>query len=159
LKDPVPHSDPEHFEHGCEMWKRLVAAMSADPAPSHPAALFRVEGTHNSKREGEPKPCKALWGSDKPVDLSEIEAVIDLLPDTVRFTLRPHVGGNGQDPAPSSSGRRPKVDVDQRLADMRFEGAGQTAVHNTELSCTSSLLRKGMSLDSAVLTVLEEMQD
>jgi hypothetical protein len=41
---------------------------------------------------------------------------------------------------------------------MRFEGAGQAAVHNTELSCTSSLLRKGMSLDSAVLTVLEEMQ-
>jgi hypothetical protein len=157
LKDPIPHSDLEYFERACLAWKRLVAVLNADPACSHPACLFRVKGTINSKHEGEPRLCRDLWGSGQPVDLTEIEALIDLLPATGIFTIKPRPATNGRD-TQASGRRREPVDVDQRLADMAFEGPGQSAVHHTELSCTASLLRNGMSLDSAVLTVLEEMQ-
>jgi hypothetical protein len=157
LKDPIPHSDLEYFERACLAWKRLVAVLNADPACSHPACLFRVKGTINSKREGEPRLCQDLWGSGRPVDLTEIEALIDLLPATGMFTPKQHPAKNGRD-THVTDGRREPVDVDQRLADVAFEGPGQSGVHNTGLSCTASLLRKGMSLESAVLTVLEETQ-
>jgi hypothetical protein len=157
LKDPIPHSDLEYFERACQAWKNLVPVLNADPMCSHPACLFRVKGTTNSKREGEPRLCQDLWGSGRPVDLTEIEALIDLLPATGMFTPKPRPAKNGRD-THAGGGRGEPVDVDQRLADIAFEGPGQSGVHNTELSCTASLLCKGMPLESAVLTVLEETQ-
>src|SRR5262249_38496414 len=79
LKEPIAADDPENFRRTCDLHKRLVAVLSGDPAVAHPAALLRVEGTHNSKR-AEPIPVKRLWGSDRPGDSSEVEALIELPP-------------------------------------------------------------------------------
>jgi hypothetical protein len=59
-----------------------------------------------------------------------------------------HVG-NGDE----AGGYRAPVDVDQLLTGVRVGG-----IHNTELVSTASLLCAGMSVDAAVLTVLESMQ-
>src|SRR5262249_36393016 len=79
LKEPVAADDAEYFRHACDLHKRLVTALSGDPAVAHPAALLRKEGTYNSKR-GKPVLVETLWDNGKSVDLSEIEALIDLLP-------------------------------------------------------------------------------
>src|SRR5262249_56208107 len=86
--------EQEKFGGRCDLHKRLVAVLSGDPAVAHPAALLRVEGTPNSKR-AEPIPVKRLWGSDRPVDSSEVEALIELPPAEGMFARK--AGGNGHD--------------------------------------------------------------
>jgi hypothetical protein len=159
LKEPASADDPEYFERAARALKRLTQALSADPAPAHAAALLREVGTHNTKR-GDPVLVQTLWGSGEKVDLTDVEAMLDLLPESGLFQRKPITNGRA-DVAPKSAMRgdtNGPVDVDQRLADMTFEGPGVSGVHSTELSCTASLLRQGLSLQSAVLTVLEDTQ-
>ena len=135
--------------------KQLAAVLSADPAPAHPAALLRVIGSHNSKY-GEPIEVRALYGSGEPVDLTEIESLIDALPATGLFARKERVAqGNGH--AVGATEWKPPLDAYQRLADVAI-GDPVAGVHTTELVSMASLLRRGMSLPSAVLTVLEELQ-
>jgi AAA domain/Bifunctional DNA primase/polymerase, N-terminal len=47
------------------------------------------------------------------------------------------------------------VDVDTRLEAMQFGGAGDNAIHPTQVSVTASLLRTGLTFDETVRTVLE----
>jgi AAA domain len=155
LKEPVAADDPENFRQTCDLHRRLVAALSGDPAVAHPAALLREPGTHNSKRD-KPVLVETLWDNGKPVDLSEIEALIELLPAEGMFARKG--GGNGHDPhSPfgNESTRARPIEVDERLAAMTFRGAGETAIHTTQLQVTAALLRTGSPLDDVVADVLE----
>ena len=100
---------------------------------------------------------QTLWGSGEPVDVSEIEALCDLLPDAGIFKLKPKLRGNGHSGGEYAVHDEP-VNVDARFAEMQFEGPGDSAVHQTELHVAASLLRRGMSVKFTVLTVLEETQ-
>jgi RecA-family ATPase len=151
LKEPVPASDHAYFARACAALKHLVTVLNADPAPSHPAALFRVEGSHNSKREGEPKLCRALWGSSRPVDLSEIEALIGLLPDTGIFTPKEHPCGN----SPEGDGKNPY----ERLATMELHGVGVAGIHAAQTRAISSLLSRGIALTEVIRVVLEATKE
>jgi len=155
LKEPVAADDAEYFRHACDLHKRLVAALSGDPAVAHPAALLRVAGTHNSKRD-KPARVVTLWDNATPVDLTEIEALIELLPAQGMFERKG--GSNGHDrhsPFVRESTRVAPVEVDERLAGMTFKGAGETAIHTTQLQVTAALLRTGSPLDDVVADVLE----
>jgi RecA-family ATPase len=154
LKEPVAADDPENFRQTCDLHRRLVAALSGDPAVAHPAALLRVIGTHNSKR-GKGVRVEVLGGSGKPVDQSEIEELIEQLPAEGMFACKD--GGNGHDRHSSfnESNRAMPVEVDERLASMRFKGAGETAIHTTQLQVTAALLRTGSPLEDVVADVLE----
>ena len=93
-------------------------------------------------------------GRRRAVDITEIEALLDLLPEPL-FARRE--GGNGHDhhspfePTPE----KVPVDITARLAAMRFKGPGNSAIHATQLACTASLLRSGCTLDHVVAEVLE----
>jgi AAA domain len=155
LKEPVAADDAEYFRQTCELHKKLVATLSGDPAVAHPAALLRVEGTSNTKR-GAPVVVETLWGSGKPVDLSEVETLIELLPTEGMFERK--ADGNGHDqhsPFVSKSERTTPIEVDTRLRDMKFKGAGESAIHTTQLQVTAALLRTGCLLDDVVADVLE----
>ena len=147
LKEPIPAEDEDLFARAHDVQKRVAAALSADPAPAHPAALMRWPGSHNSKR-GEPVLVEVLWGSQEPVDLTDIEGMLDVLPEEGMFERK----ANGHDPY-SPLTREEPVDVDRSLADMAHGN-----IHGTELSVTAALLRQGLSVEAAVLTVLEEMK-
>src|SRR5262245_38975071 len=154
LKEPVAADEAENFRHACDLHKQLVAALSGDPAVAHPAALLRVEGTHNTKR-GKPVLVESLWDNGKPVDLSEIEALVERLPPEGMFARKG--SGNGRDShSPfTESKRATPVDIDARLAGMKFRGAGETAIHTTQLQVTAALLRTGSPLEDVVADVLE----
>ena len=49
---------------------------------------------------------------------------------------------------------KPPIDVDQRLADMRYKGEGETGVHKTQLSVTAALLNRGVPIDDVIEIVL-----
>jgi hypothetical protein len=95
LKEPADVEDAAYFERASTAIKQLATRLNADPAPTNPASLFRMPGTHNTKY-GEPILVEQLWGSGQPVDLSEIETLIELLPETGLFTRKP-AASNGHD--------------------------------------------------------------
>ena len=79
LKEPIEADDAEMFGRAQMLQKAVASCFSADPAPAHPAALMRWPGSHNSKR-GDPILVRPLWGSSKPADVTDYEALGDLLP-------------------------------------------------------------------------------
>src|SRR5262249_12870699 len=65
-------------------------------------------------------------------------------------------GGNGHDRhSPFASERATPIEVDERLAAMKFKGAGETAIHTTQLQVTAALLRTGTPFEGVVADVLE----
>jgi AAA domain len=156
LKEWLP-ADTEEFARGNAARERLTRVLCADPAPNHAAALLRKPGTHNFKYEGEPRPCRIIQEGE-PADITEIEDLLDLLGDKPLFTPveRATNGHDHAEGAPRSSREsRAPVDVEARLAAMRFHGAGDNGIHLTQLHCTASLLRSGVPVEDAVTEVLE----
>ena len=105
MKEPALADDEEYFERASQALKQLAVRLSGDPLPTHPASLLRRPGTHNSKR-GEPVLVAPLWGNGEACDLTEVEALIELLPEAGLFTPKPR--GNGHDRAEGEprTGRR-----------------------------------------------------
>jgi hypothetical protein len=157
LKEPIPRGTPE-YDQACELLVQLTGRMSADPNPAHPAALLRLPNSFNCKY-GAAILVEPIFGSGAPVDITEIEALVDLLPEGGLFPRKAKPASNGHDHTeggPRTAGEhRASIDVDQRLADMRHKGPGDASIHRTQLHCTGSLVRCGCPVDDAVFTVLE----
>ena len=66
---------------------------------------------------------------------------------------------NGRDPTPPAAGEyKAPIDVDERLANVQYEGPGESKVRWTELQVSASLLGKGLSVQETVDTLLEELR-
>ena len=107
-------------------------------------------GRSNTKR-GDPVLVEPLWGSGLEVDITDVEGLADLLPAEGIFTRRPTTNGAGGEHATSDRG---PVDVDTVLAEMKFEGEGDSSIHSSQLRATASLLRSGVAVDEVVDQVL-----
>jgi RecA-family ATPase len=151
LKEPV-ESGTDEFEHVNDLRTKLTRLLCGDPAPNHAAALLRRVGTHNSKY-GDSREC-CVVRAGRPVDVTEVEALVELYAEPL-FELKPKTNGHAAaaDGAPAGL-----VDVDARLAAMRFEGPGDTSIHNTQLAVTASLLRSGVTAECVVDEVLAVTQ-
>ena len=151
MKDPPQRGTPE-YDKVAAIWKQLAEKLAADPAPTHPAALIRCVGTHNRKKGGDGI-CRELTdgplhGGGNPVDVTEIEALDELLGRPL-LTRKDKPATNGH----ANEDKTP-VDIDARLAAMRWHGAGDTSVNVTTLHVMASQLRRGVSLIPAKDTVL-----
>ena len=119
------------------LWKRLVEKLAADPAPAHPAALIRHVGTHNTKN-GSSGLCHQIWNGGAPQDITELEALDDLLVEPLfAYKARPAAA---EPPMPTTAERKPPVDIDARLAAMRWRGEGDSAINITQRDVMASLL-------------------
>jgi hypothetical protein len=153
LKEPVRAGRPE-FDHVNKLRKELTRLLCGDPMPDHAAALLRVVGSHNSKY-GEPRLCQVIRPGE-PIDVTEIEELVDLLADRPLFEPLPKTNGHGRAKGnPRSVSDSGPIDVDMRLAAMKFKGPGNSAVHTTQLQCSAAMLRTGIVLEEMVRTVLE----
>jgi RecA-family ATPase len=152
LREPIPRDDPD-FERACALLKRLAVVLCGDMAPTHPAALLRVPGTHNTKR-GEPVKVETLWARGDGCDLGDVESMLDLLQDAPLFT-RKNTPVAASERSGEAGAERVPVDVDARLAAMAYLGPGDSAIHPTQLHCMGSLVRSGLSLDMATEVVLD----
>jgi AAA domain len=151
LKEPILRDDPD-FERATVLLKRLTACVCGDMAPAHFAALLRVLGTTNTKH-APPVKVVTVWATPGAHDLGDIEAMLDLREDAPLLSRREKARDERGD-----RGWNDPVDVDTRLADMQFKGEGASAIHPTQVSCTASLLRAGVSVEDATDTVLEATQ-
>ena len=69
------------------MLKRLTDCLCGDRAPAHPAALLRMPGTTNSKREPAAR-CEILVKNEWTYSVSDLEAMLDLLADAPMLTRK-----------------------------------------------------------------------
>ena len=153
LKEPIDAADSAELSRAAAVLKRLTACLCGDMAVAHLAALLRHPGTHNSKN-GEWHEVGYVLLTDTRYDLGDIDDWLDDLGSRSLFTRRP--ADSKHDNPPHVVGERnPPVDVEARLAAMKLHGPGDSSVHKTQLSCTASLLRTGMSLEETTRTVLE----
>ena len=114
LREAIDAED-HWYPRACALIKQVTACLSGDPAPAHPAALLREKGSHNSKR-GDPILVRPVWGSGEPVDLTDLEAMCDLLPDEGIFPRKPRANGHDATRNNGSAARRDEpINVEQRL--------------------------------------------
>src|SRR5215831_7472903 len=138
FREPIETATPE-AEHAERVLKRLVAHLGADPQLTHFAALMRRLGTTNTKGNT-PEPCKTLVDTGVRCKLSDIEAYLDLVSE--RESLFPSSESKQNGGGAPESNNEP-VDVDARLAAMRFEDKDGAGVNATLRSVIPSLIWKG----------------
>ena len=94
LKEQLPFGTDD-FKHGNRLRSQLTRVLCGDPAPDHAAALLRRVDTHNRKYPGEPRLVRVLQEAP-PVDLIELEELLDTLGDTPLFAWKPKTNGHAK---------------------------------------------------------------
>ena len=152
IKDP-PLPGTAEYDHVVALWKRLVEKLAADPAPAHPAALIRALNTHNTKN-GNSGLCVQLWNGGAPQDITELEAFDELLVEPLlTYKAKPRTRGDDSDDI--EDGHKTPVDIDARLAAMRWRGEGDSAINVTQRDVMAALIAHSVSLNEATATILD----
>ena len=131
--------------------KRLADVLAADLAVCHCAALMRVPGSHNTKRDKWTEVVN-ITKRKGSYSLDELEEWLTSEAPRLRrvaATDNPFAAFAAQHIV------RAPVDVDQRLGEMQYQG-GENAIHLTQLSVTAALLNRGWSIDDVVARVLDD---
>jgi AAA domain len=146
-----------------QLLRMLARQLAGDPAPAHAAALMRVPGSHNSKN-GEWVPVEeTAHNQDAQYRFDELfEWLKNSTPILTRKAKEKETadagtnGGAGQDPfldfAAAATG---PIDVEARLAAMKYQGAGNSSIHITQLEVSASLLSRGVPIDEVVQTIFD----
>jgi hypothetical protein len=146
LKEPISADEAEMITRVDAVRVRLIEILCGDRAPSHQAALFRRPGTHNTK-DGAWLECKFVRNGGAAVDLTELEEAVTLYD---RPLLTPKAPDGATVSYVDFTAVKASVDVDARLAAMRYQGAGDTGINNTWWTCMGSLLRHGTSIADTI---------
>lgn len=147
--------------HAVEMLLGLLANhLGGDPNVCHVASLMRLVGTHNTKQ--------CAWTEvtlivDRPLryELDDFEDWLTVVSPVIR-RRRPVAETNSPDQelnpwlaVAERLGFKPPIDVEQRLAAKRYQGAGEDGIHATQVSVSAALLCRGEPVEEVVSTLLE----
>jgi AAA domain len=133
--------------------RALANVLGSDPAVCEVARLMRLPGSFNTKN-GDRLPVTIIVDRPGRYELSDLEEWLEI--------QRPLIPRKGTAPPsnpflavniPGTGGA--SVDVDARLAAMRFKGPDNTCIHATQLAVTAALLNRGANVEQVVRTVLE----
>src|SRR5262249_45214979 len=133
--------------------RKIADIVGGDPAVCEVARLMRVPGSHNTKGD---KRIPVQVIADRPIR-HELDDLIEWAHET--RVLVPRKGEARQPsnpfldtPVPNCGG--PAVDVGARLAAMRFQGTGDSAIHQTQVNVTAAMLNQGVGIGETVSKVL-----
>jgi RepB DNA-primase from phage plasmid len=127
----------------------LCEHVGGDRACNEISRLMRLPFSHNSKL-GEWQPVEVL--SERPNARYELEEIEEWLAETAPIVRRKTEAPAADNPwlaVAARFGLKPPIDVEQRLAGMRYGGVGDSAIHPTQVSVTAALLNRGHSLPPA----------
>ena len=142
-----------------ELLQALTRITAGDPASAEPARLLRIPLTTNWKNEGEPVKTQFLKLSSQRTVIADLMGWLDdaepVMHEKEEERAAPHwTRQNSYNPFDLINWREP-VDAGSRLLDMRYHGAGDTAIHITQLATTASMLNTGIARDEVVQWVLK----
>ena len=144
LKEAEPRDTPE-FERVNDVRKLLIRMLSGDVNVDHHAHLLRRPGTHNTNNDviGE---CRVLRPG-RPVDITEVETLIELYPEPLFERRPPASKANGH--APADGDKRP-FDLEEWSAELCYP----YNVHTFEVIGTASLVSSGKDVIGTMDTIL-----
>jgi hypothetical protein len=137
--------------------KLLADLVGGDMKVTHVAALMRLPGTHNSKRD-EWKPVEIETSNSGEFELDEIEDMLAIRSPIVLRKLTPSATPGEINPwlaAAKSIGFKPPIDTEKRLSEMTYMGGGDAAIHETQISVSASMLNAGIAYEDVVSLVME----
>ena len=126
--------------------KLLCDLVGGDTKVTHPAAVMRLPGTHNSKFS-EWKQVAVIEQNNNEYDLEELEEWLAETSPIILRKVRPQAKTAGQNNFSNygdSHSYKPPIDVEERLANMMYMGEGDSAIHTTQVSVSASLLSAGV---------------
>jgi hypothetical protein len=121
--------------------KLLADLVGGDMKVTQVAALMRLPGTHNSKRNSW-KLVEVESNTGNEYDLDDVETVLSECSPVVLRKLRPSATPGDTNPfleAAKNLGYKPPIDVEKRLALMLYM-AGENGIHGTQLVVNASML-------------------
>ena len=160
--EPVP-ATPKNTALYEELLRSLAAKFAGDPACCEAARLMRLPGSHNSKN-GDEILVKTIADRGEACRYSpeELQDWADSFPASVLHRKSAKANGetiNGASIDPfaqyATEAVITPIDVQGRLAEMTFHGAGETSIHQTQVSVSAALLNQGAPLDEIVATLLD----
>jgi hypothetical protein len=155
FREALP-ATPESVASVETMLRQLCTHLGGDPQVCEIARLMRLPGTHNTKENAWTE-VKVIYETEARYDPDELK---EWLADAVPVIKRKSAGnGDSSHDNPfaafgEQASGKPPVDVDARLAGMRHQGPGDSAIHATQLSVSAALLAQGVSIDEIVETLL-----
>jgi hypothetical protein len=150
---------PENITRIETVLRLLADHLGGDLACAEASHLMRLPGSHNTKN--------GAWTEvrvveDRPLRY-ELDDLAEWLETASPVIWRKPTGGNGHDEEKTINpwlvvaerfGIKPPIDVEARLAAMRYQGAGDGGVHATQVSVSAALLNRGTPINEVVEVLL-----
>ena len=137
--------------------KEVARVFAGDKQVTQRVALMRLPGSHNTKN-GEWLEVSTIYEGNHYYDNDEItewflnaEIIIRRKGTVEDFKPEPL---NPFAQYADQYGFKPPIDVEQRLAEMSYQGPGDSAIHATQVAVTASMLSAGRPIEEVVETVL-----
>jgi hypothetical protein len=153
LKEAVATQD--NIERIETVLHQLADIFGGDHEVSHVAALMRLPGTDNTKG-GNRIPVEIIELNDLRYELDDLEEWLAEQSPLLRRKERPKPPATN--PYLAIAARmefKAPVDIEQRLAAMTYQGAGDSAIHATQRAVSASLVSRGVPVDQIVTTLLD----
>ena len=128
--------------------KSLAGAVGGDPAVCEVARLMRLPGSYNTKN-GDRIPVEVITDRGLRYELDDLAEWLDNQRPVIATKVAPKPDNPFLAVDIPGIGGAP-VDVDARLAAMRHLGAGDSAIHPTQLAVSAALLNRGVPVDEVV---------
>jgi P4 family phage/plasmid primase-like protien len=152
---PEPSEERQKIIEQVEAVLRMLADhVGGDRQVCEVSRLMRLPGSHNTKN-GEWLEVEIL--TERPnlrYELGELEEWLSEVSPLMRRKDEPAGESNPWLAVAERFSIKPPIDVEQRLAAMRYQGAGDSSIHGTQVSVTAALLNRGLPLEEIVATVL-----
>jgi hypothetical protein len=143
---------PETVTKTEKLLRLLADHVGGDPAVCEVARLMRLPGTFNTKNS-ERLPVEIAVDRSLRHELDDLADWLSEVRPLIPRRAPAAVSGNPYLDADLPGGGAP-VDVEARLAAMRHRGAGDSSVHQTQVSVTAAMLNRGHSVEETVEAVL-----
>jgi hypothetical protein len=158
LRQALP-ATPENIDRVEAALRKIAAVFAGDPAVCECSRLMRLPGSHNSKN-GEWARVRIIGQNDTTYTLEELEAwlvtakpLLERRQSEAQKRIAP-----ATDPWSALAAAQivtPPIDVAGRFAEMTHHGPGETSIHNTQLSVTAAMLRRGYPVKEVVVRVMQ----
>jgi hypothetical protein len=166
LHEALPASDA-NIERVEAALKRIANVLAGDPQVCECARLMRLPGSHNTKQ--------AAWIDVTVRNALNVAYSLDQIETTWLAKARPLLQRKPGTKTPRNAATQRHnatppdpfallahrqmvipIDVDDRFAQMQYQGAGDSSIHCTQVSVTAALIQRGFSINVVVERVLSE---
>lgn len=160
FREAIP-ATPENIERVEAALRLLADLVGGDLSVCEISRLMRLPGTHNTKNGAWIEVQTIREHASARYELDELEEWLCQISPVIH---RKEVVGRSSSPSVARSeidgnpflavaarfGFKPPIDVERRLAAMSYQGAGDSAVHPTQLQVSASLLSRGSPIEEVV---------